>query len=257
MTETWHPSEDELVLRLCGEAGEALSRQIDAHLQGCDVCRTTWSEFSDTLALAGRAAVPDPPEGFERVMWARVERALPPGRPGGAAWRMWLPALAFAALVVIIATLGARPDRSAPTGTPPATKTADARTAHERVLLTAMDDHLAQTELLLVELMNAPEHDAEGPALVFERVTANDLVAAGRLYRATAVQTGNRVVADVLDELEPVLVEVARSPDRPNPQDLNSLRTRIDRDALLFKVRAVTQDIHERQQEIAIAHEGH
>jgi hypothetical protein len=50
----------------------------------------------------------------------------------------------------------------------------------------------------------------------------------------------------MLDDLEPVLVEVARSPVRLDQQDRDWLRTRIDDDNLLFKVRAVTSDIRER-----------
>lgn len=253
----WHPSEDDLIVRLCGEADETESRRVDEHLRACDVCRAAWSEFSDTLAIAGRASVPAPPDGFERVMWARVERALSADATRGAGWRRWMPVVAFAALVVFVAALGDLPGRPGRDGrATEAPPVAEAQAEHDRVLLTAMDDHLAQTELLLVELMNAPDDEKNGPDLIFERVTANDLVASGRLYRATAEQTGNRLVTDVLDDLEPVLVEVARSPERLNPKDLTVLRTRIDHEALLFKVRAVTQEIRERQQDTTITHEG-
>lgn len=255
----WHPSEDELILRLCGEAGEVDSRRVDEHLQTCQVCRAAWSEFSETLTLAGRASVPEPPDGFERVMWARVERAISAEAPRRAAWRYWLPVVSFAALVVLVAALGDLPWRSDANGPRTSATVADTRTTHERVLLTAMDDHLAQAELLLIEVMNAPEDDLNGPALAFERMTADDLIASGRLYRATAEQTGNHLVADMLDDLEPVLVEVARGPDKLASRDLSSLRTRIDNEALLFKVRAATQEIRERQQDITTNitnHEG-
>jgi hypothetical protein len=49
---------------------------------------------------------------------------------------------------------------------------------------------------------------------------------------------------------------VARSPDKVDRRELNSLRSRIDDNGLLFKVRAVTHDIRERQNEIVIASEG-
>ena len=72
--------------------------------------------------------------------------------------------------------------------------------------------------------------------------------ASGRLYRATAEQTGDAQFASVLDDLEAVLVEVARRQDHLSPADLTELRTRIREDALLFKVRAVSTELHDRQQ---------
>jgi hypothetical protein len=71
-------------------------------------------------------------------------------------------------------------------------------------------------------------------------------VASGRLYRATAEQTGNRALAAVLEDLEPVLVEVARGPEQVDTQTARALRERIDDDGLLFKVRAVTTDARDR-----------
>ena len=84
------------------------------------------------------------------------------------------------------------------------------------MLLTALDGHFEQTELLLTELLNAPE-DAER-RFGFERTTADDLVASGRLYRITAEQIGKQHLAAMLDELEPVLVDVARSPEKVESQ---------------------------------------
>jgi hypothetical protein len=94
--------------------------------------------------------------------------------------------------------------------------------------------------MLLVELMNGP--DRATADFEFARTTADDLVASGRLYRATAVSTGHRRLAAVLEDLEPVLVEVARSPEQVDSATVRSLRARIDDDGLLFKVRAATTD---------------
>ena len=93
-----------------------------------------------------------------------------------------------------------------------------------------------------IELRNAPDVDA----LNVERVTADDLIAAGRLYRQTAEYTGHAGLVRMLDDLEPVLVEVARGADRMAERDRQWLRTRIEDDNLLFTVRAVNSDIRER-----------
>jgi hypothetical protein len=112
------------------------------------------------------------------------------------------------------------------------------------VLFSALDEHLAQTEILLVELMNAPAES--GLEFGFEQGAAADLLASGRLYRHTAWHTGDLHVVAMLDELEGVLVDVARGPE-PRPEDVNLLRARIDAGDLLFKVRAVTTEIRDHQ----------
>jgi hypothetical protein len=114
----------------------------------------------------------------------------------------------------------------------------------ERVLLTALSDHFTQTEMLLVELLNAPDAPSD---IAFERSAASDLVASGRLYRQTAAEDGDLQLAGMLDDLEGVLVEVARSPARMDPRDLGALRARISDDDLLFKVRAVRSDVRDRR----------
>ena len=153
---------------------------------------------------------------------------------------------ALAAAVVIGVALGRRPEQ-APIAAPVVESTgADAASADlrqtERVLFTALDEHFQQTEALLVELRNAPDRDNLG----LERLRADDLVAAGRLYRLTAEQAGQHGLVRVLDDLEPVLVEVARAPKRIDSRDRAWLRTRIDDENLLFKVRALTNDMRER-----------
>ena len=256
---TRHLTEDELVLHFYGER-RSEEPPIDAHLQACDECRKAFAALRETMQLVDDATVPEPGPDFERAMWDRVRRALP--APGNVGRRTrWLshlasfPAMATAAAAVLAVGLAGYATRSTwmpSPGTPErgaasassTTSTADAARGRERVLLTALNDHFQQSELLLVELMNAPE---SGGDLEFERRTAGDLLDSGRLYQASARLTGNPRLAAMLDDLESALVEIARSPDRINPGDFHSLRARIDHDSLLFKVRAVSRQIQDRQ----------
>ncbi len=239
-----HPSDDDLILRFYGEHAPAERSRIDAHLAVCPTCQAAWDEIGETLRLVDVATVPEPPDGFERVMWARVARALPPPR------RVWtlralMPAASLAAVVLVV-VLGTRSWRETPVPPPAATDVsteADANETRERALFAALGGHFDQAELLLVELMNAPER---GGDFGFEQSTASDLVASGRLYRATAEQTGHRALAAMLEDLEPVLVEVARGPAQVNRATVRSLRERIDDEGLLFKVRAVSTDERDR-----------
>ena len=237
-----HSTDDELILHFYGEHAPADRARIDAHLGSCAQCQSLWDEIGRTLTVAGDADVPEPPAHFERVMWARVSAALPP-RTSPWSWRALVPLTSFGALAIALALGGRTPAPEAPAAeTAQATPSPDVEAfeARERALFTALDGHLAQTEMLLIELMNGPDRATSD--FGFARTTAEDLVASGRLYRATAESTGHRRVAAVLDDLEPVLVEVARSPEQVNSETVRSLRERIDDEGLLFKVRAVTTD---------------
>lgn len=278
---THHPTDDDLILHFYGEHPAGEGARIDAHLAACASCGESWRELRETLQLVDTAEVPEPSPSFERLMWARIAPAIrrvederPAVRAAAArtsapehtpwmATRWLVPTAGLAASVVAL-VFGLRP------GTRPPVKIADAPVPvaaaapapgvdkdgqSRRVLFTALDSHFAQTEVLLVELLNRPEGDL---ALDFERGAAGDLLADGRLYRLTAAQTGEQRYVDMLDDLEAVLVEVARSPENVKDQDIKTLRSRIDDNGLLFKVRAVTNEIRERQQELftVTANEG-
>ncbi len=247
-----HPTDDELIEQLSGDADPASRARLDAHLRECDDCRREWAGLSAALSIVD-STVPEPPDGFERVMWARISQALAHEPPRAAfwSWRQLVPAASLMAAVIagiVVSHVRDTPPAPQPDATSAAAgaKRDEAARAdlkqNERVLFTALDEHLQQTEALLVELRNAPDRDS----LTVERETADDLVAAGRLYRQTAEYTGHEGVVRMLDDLEPVLVEVARGPARLDQEDRDWLRTRIDDDNLLFKVRAVTSDIRER-----------
>lgn len=198
-----------------------------------------------TAALIEKdSTVPEPGADFERTMWARVRRETT-ARPQWT-WRVLAPAAALAASVLLAVVVAHRLPVTAPapvTSTASAAETtlATADGSSDRVLLTALDEHLEQTEALLVELRNS----TKGEDLRRERMAADDLVSAGRLYRQSAEFAGRAGVVRVLDDLEPVLVELARSSDRLDDQQREWLRTRISDDNLLFKVRAMSTDLRE------------
>ena len=76
----WHPTEDELILHYYGEAPNEIRSVTEEHLAHCSSCAAAWRELTVILGAVTAVPVPEPDEGFERVMWARVSRALPPRR---------------------------------------------------------------------------------------------------------------------------------------------------------------------------------
>lgn len=258
-----HPDEDALVLLFYGDTEPGEERRMAAHIESCATCQPVWQQIRTTLAAVDAAAVPEPPADFERVMWARVQGRLDDMHVAPTPWwsiRHLLPAGALAAALIAMFAMGRYwPGTTDATSTPanarviPASATAPASQS-ERALLVAMDDHLERSELLLVELMNAPTRD--GVLEGFERETADDLLSSGRLYRQTATHTGNVHLAAMLEDLEAVLSEIARSPRNLKARDVQALRTRIEEDDLIFKVRVVTDEIRERQKTISTVSEG-
>jgi anti-sigma factor RsiW len=244
-----HATEDELIARLSGDLDADEAARLDAHLALCADCRSDGEGWAEVVRLTVHAPVPEPDAGFDARLWTRIAGALAEAPTSRAHWtvrsRAWLGA--WAAIVMAAAGAGVVWGRGY---TEPAPSLAavpavvDPRGARERVLLSALTDHFTDTEVLLVELLNAP--DTPSPELAFERATAGDLVASGRLYRETARQTGDPQLANVLDDLESVLVEVARSPDTVSPREVDAWRAHIQDDGLLFKVRAVSENVQTR-----------
>ena len=278
-----HLTDDDLIHHFYAErhehAGDSdAASSVIEHLQTCTSCRELWMELAETLKLVDEAPAPIPAAGFEQRVWARVQQQLPASLVGGpegppheivnrpaprVRWFTWALPLAGAAAVLTLVMLNAgrgtapvpaaRSAAVAPAA-PAADAATDARRSRERVLWSAAEDQLEQTEVLLVELMNS--HAPSSSDFTFARVAADELVASGRLYRQTAVQSGDLRLAGVLEDAESILVEVARSPERIGKKDFDLLRARIDGDSLLFKVRAVSNEIRERQRQSLTVAEG-
>jgi len=94
-----------------------------------------------------------------------------------------------------------------------------------------------------VELVNTPA--GSHVDISDERQRARELVSENRLYRQTALTTGEQAIASVLDDLERVLVEIANSPARMSKADFEKMRTRIEQQGIIFKVRVFGEYVRE------------
>jgi hypothetical protein len=245
-----HPSEDELVLHYYGELAPGDRAGIDRHLAACAACASARHALEHALGGID-AAVPEPDAGFEDRLWARLQPALPAPRPARprAAVAAFFAAAATLAGAVATASLWIAGQPSDAARVPNAVTEAGVDTgARSRVLLTALDEHFSQTEILLVELLHATPN--ENASWAFQRTAADELVASNRLYRQTARQDGELQLANMLEDLEGVLVEIAAAPDEVPREDVDLLRARVEDNALLFKVRAVATGIRGRQERL-------
>ena len=243
-----HTTEDDLVLHYYGELEGPEEQAVRTHLAACTDCHRSYARLQRVMAAVDSVPAPALGSAFERTVWARLEPALPPRR-GWLSWFVLSPAnLAWVGAVLVLVAGAFFAGRM--TRTPPAaaTQVASAEQIREGVLLVDLGEHLDRSQNMLVELVSADPATA-GQELVHERTRAQELVAANRLYRQTAMQSGDVAVGQLLDELEKLLVELAASPDQLATEDVERVQQRIAAKDLLFKVRVVSSAVRERQRE--------
>ena len=255
-----HLSEEDLILYHYGEAGGASRAAVAEHMSLCEPCRALYRNLQAVLAAADVVEVPARNSAYEAEVWQRLVPRLTAAAPEGA-WRrlvghfgrrvwtpqLWAPIGAVAAVAVLVVTafLAGRfwPGRTQPQ-TQNQAQGASAQ-GRDRVLLVAVGDHLERSQMVLVELVNTnPQRTVDISA---ERDRAADLVASNRLYRLTAQRSGEAGMADVLDQLERTLIEIANSPSKLSSPEFEDLRRRIEAQGILFKVRVVDSEIHARE----------
>jgi hypothetical protein len=180
------------------------------------------------------------PADIESV-WLRLRPRLEVARRERALRRAVLAPLAAAAAIVLAFLAGRH--WPAPGAAPQAAE-AEVR---ERVLLVAVGEHLERSQMLLVELANAPAGRSFDIGLEQER--AQELVGANRLYRQAAVRAGEPAMASVLEELERLFLEVAHAPEHLRPEQIAKLQRRIEARGLLFKVRVLESTVRRQQKQ--------
>jgi hypothetical protein len=248
-----HVSEEDLILYFYGETARAAA--ITIHLGSCAACEAAYRHLTRVLAAV---AIPDAPARDDRYgleVWQRMRHQLPEQRDWWRGWRKLAPAAVAIALTAAAFVAGRY---TAPTGggaTPVGTRlgagssgTASSDAAvRERARLSAVMDHLDESERLLLDVAN---DDGGGEVVAAgARERAETLVAANRLYRDAAAQAGDRSTEAVLDDLERTLLDIVHAPSPLSAAALADVRARLDAAALVFKVRVLSRDLRDRESE--------
>lgn len=200
---------------------------VEEHLAACAVCRGVFEALAGQLGEL-EAPAPERGEGYGRQVWQQIRPRLPAPAPAVWPWQRWALASGLAVLLVAAFLAG----RYWPAGTAVQPLAAPVR---ERILLVAVGSHLERSEMVLVELLNARANG--GVDISSEQQRAQDLLASSRLYRQAAARSGQPAVASILEEIERLLLEVVHSPSPLGPEELDALRSRIENEDLLFRVR--------------------
>lgn len=242
-----HPNEEELIAY---REGEVLHKEeISTHVAGCAGCRSELDRIDAVLKALDTLPVPDPGSDYGRRVWQQIaprlsEKPLP-------WWHAWfeprrLAAIGGVAVLVVAAFLAGWFTRRTAVGEP----ALNAGQVREKILVVAVGEHLGRSEMMLMELSNAEPKDATHKQVNIstEQHRAEDLLEENRLYRQTALQQGDAKLANVLDDLERVLLDVAHSPEDVTPAQLEAIRQRIEAQGILFKVRVVGKELQQRQE---------
>ena len=241
-----HLTEEQLILHYYGEESDTLA--AEQHLDDCEQCRAVYGSLQRVLNVVDALPVPDRGADYGRQVWQRLEPALPARRRWQ--WRMPAPwnwaalGTAFAGMLVV-AFLAGRFYNQQPHRTVIHTASTDPQ-AHERILMVAVGDYLERSQLVLIELANAsPRHSLD---ITAEQERAQDLVSESRLYRQTALNTGDTAVSDVLDDLDRVLLEIAHAPSQLSPAELERLREHLQAEGILFKIRVLGTNVRNAEE---------
>jgi hypothetical protein len=254
-----HLSEQELVEYRYADAADRAEAAL--HLHECAECRAAYERLERVLAAVDALPVAEPSADYEAQLWRKLAPQLADRKRGfdWSAWREWLaprrlvPIGAMAALILGAFLAGRylhRPDQG------PNVAVNNAQPApqqvRERILLVAVGDHLDRAQTVLLEISNA-ETDGTGKEakrgevdISQEQQRAESLLAANRIYRQTAEHSGDNTVANVLDELEPVLMDIVHSPSKVSGPELAELQKRIEAQGLLLKVRVLDSSVRDK-----------
>jgi hypothetical protein len=239
-----NPLEEQLVAYYYGEADDPAA--VEKLLREDPAARQLYEELSAMLAEVHPTEPPERSEDYPQRVWQKVQWRIQPQLR----FRWWefvtlrqvVPAAVLAAVLIgafFVGRYSLAPE--------PGREAVNSEQARRQILLVAVGDHLERSQMVLIELLNAP---SDGPLDVSsERREADDLLTDNRLYRATAEQSGDPQIAELLDELERVLIELRHGPEQMTPEDVARLRATLEQQGTLFKIRVVNAGIQQQQQE--------
>ena len=99
---TRHLTDEELLLDFYGESTAADRTRVRTHLEQCEECRALDRELRAVLTAVDTTPITEPPSGFEREMWARIEPLLPVRQTWRTRWNAMMPRLAVAASIGVL-----------------------------------------------------------------------------------------------------------------------------------------------------------
>lgn len=256
MTQCWRQASGTVELYFYGELAAAERDTVERHIVECAECRQSLEELKVIrAALNTRPDIAAPPDGDWSGFMARLEAATSHSRAErtgrGILRRPVIVALSMAALLALItmSVLGVMRQRAASLPGASATQTAasDPGSAVQTgagegidkgsglALTELSEQHFERSKLVVLGLATKDPQDSAGVDWDYERDLASSLLSDTRLYRQAAEDRGMNSLADVMSDLELVLLQTSMS-DKPDSESLAQLQRLIRRRDLITKM---------------------
>jgi hypothetical protein len=244
---------------------------VSQHVASCAECRQALEEL-DVIrtALSTRPVVSAPPDGDWTAFMARLDSAVANERAAVAPVALApvipiqqvvalprararlthraAPYLVMAALLTLVtmsvayvARTGERSQPATPTvarvadpaGTPPVQPV-----SIEAAFAALSEQHFERSKLVVLGIASKDARNARSEDWEYERQLASTLLNDTRLYRMTAEERGLKRIADVMGDLELVLLQASHGTPS-DPEDLQQIQRLIDKRDLVTKMELV------------------
>lgn len=233
-----HISDTDLILFHYDDGLDAALREriADALQHDRGVARR-YAALQATLSSADLDPPPAAPAQLADRVWMRLAprigasvRARSPRPARGVTRRhRWLAGALAASVLLTVSFFAGRVSAPDPSG-------------RDRIFNAYLVEHLDASQRALLTAVNS-----SGDTLVRgNAVLAQSLIANNRLYLAAATRHGDVRLAELLRQLEPVLIELANPGDGDDIQSRKGLGEFVERSDLLFQVRATEASLRAR-----------
>ena len=233
------PSEEDLILLYYGEHEDPeLARQVAQSPE----LQARMDRLSADLALLDAASPPQRDPNYGEQVWLKVLPHLNDG-PKSAGWltrvremlvqpRFSLAGGAALCLVAAVAFLAGKQFQPAPAASPELPSVA---LNGQAILFQQVAGHLGAADRFLTAYVNETQRSES------EAAWAQELLLSNRLYRQAASAAGHHRIVRVLEEIEPLLVEMANQ----TVDHGDEAQPTAEEKTLLFKVRTSRAQLQE------------
>jgi len=243
-------TDDDLTLLYYGEQSDPT---LAAQVAGSEELSARFDRLCAELERIDALAPPERGNDYAAEVWQKISpRLAPQGETAERPWltrlsSFWQPKFSLAgvaslAMVAALAFMLGREGGQAPEFLPLDPQTlpamAEAEIDSGRLLNATVSDHLEQVNIVLTQFVNSNQTSAH------EAGRATDMLVANRLYRQAAISRGEHKLAAFLDELEPLLIEMAYEAYKTSPTTRERMQQEVS-DSLLFRVRIMNKQLND------------
>jgi len=247
-------TEQDLVLYHYGELSGDESKAIRLLINSDQQLSAQYKELSLLLGAADEWKPANVAENFEQKIWKSVNKEIEASgnklqvqRSSVSLWQRvsgWLlsglyhpaPVLALVVVLVSVAYFTGRYDQHQDNINDPAELLASLSSeTRDKILFQSVTSHLERSSRLLttVSMGTTPQSEID----ITEQKWARQLLMSNRLFSKAAKQSGQWRIVSLLDELEPILIEMANSSEN-TLSTREQIKQRIKSQKLIFKTKA-------------------